>query len=219
MSQMPKSFRQRVTKTVGCRYLLHLPEDYARTRKRWPLMLFLHGAGERGDDLALVKKHGPPKFLDDRPDFPCIVVSPQCPAEEWWDTTVLVALLDRVSKLYRVDPQRIYVTGLSMGGYGTWALALAQPQRFAAIVPVCGGGNRLLAKRIAHLPVWVFHGAEDEIVPLEQSERMVDALRAAGAEPQFTVYEDVGHDSWTETYANPELYEWLLAQRRQKPSA
>jgi predicted peptidase len=214
MSQQAKSFRQRIARTVHCRYLLHVPAGYARSRTRWPLLLFLHGAGERGNDLALVKKHGPPKFVDDDPDFPFLMVSPQCPADQWWDVEVLAALLDSVTKRYRVDPKRLYVTGLSMGGYGTWALALHQPKRFAAIAPVCGGGNRLLAKRIAHLPVWAFHGAEDDVVPLDQSEKMIQALRAAGSAPKFTVYPDAGHDSWTETYANRELYEWLLRQTR-----
>lgn len=214
MSQHAKSFRKRVTKSVGCRYLLHLPADYATSRKRWPLMLFLHGACERGDDMELVKKHGPTKFLDDRPDFPFIVVAPQCPAEEWWDVDVLAALLDNVSQRYRVDPRRVYVTGLSMGGYATWALAIANPRRLAAIVPICGGGNRLLAKRIARLPVWVFHGARDPVVPLAQSEQMVQALHDAGGNPQFTIYPDAEHDSWTQTYENPELYDWLLRQTR-----
>ena len=217
MSQRAKTLRKRIIKAVTCRYLLHLPSGYARSRKRWPLLLFLHGAGERGDDLELIKKHGLPKFLDERPEFPFIVVSPQCLAEQWWDTDLLITLLDTVCAEYRVDKSRVYVTGLSMGGYGTWALALAQPRRFAAIVPICGGGNRLLAKRIAHLPAWVFHGAEDEAVPLEQSEQMVEALRAAGGEPRFTVYPETGHDSWTETYNNPEVFEWLLSQRRPEP--
>jgi predicted peptidase len=215
MSQQAKSFRQRVAKTAHCRYLLHLPAGYATSKKRWPLLLFLHGAGERGDDLEFVKKHGPPKFVDEYPDFPFILVSPQCPDDEWWDVDVLSALLDSIGRRYRVDTKRVYVTGLSMGGYGTWALALAHPRRFAAIAPVCGGGNRLLAKRIAHLPAWVFHGAQDDIVPLTQSEQMVKALRAAGGNPKFTVYPDAAHDSWTETYASRELYEWLLRHTRQ----
>jgi predicted peptidase len=181
---------------------------------RWPVILFLHGSGERGDDLTAVKKHGLPKFLDLQPDFPFIVVAPQCPEDEWWDSATLAALLDRVERRYRVDSRRIYVTGLSMGGYGTWALALHQPRRFAAIAPVCGGGNRLLAKRIAHLPAWVFHGADDDIVPATQSEQMVKALRAAGGNPKLTLYPGTGHDSWTETYANLELYEWLLRHTR-----
>jgi len=213
MSLSAQRFAAVTRKRVACRYLLHLPQGYAGSRKRWPLLLFLHGAGERGDDLELVKKHGPLKFAGQYPDFPMIIAAPQCPAEQWWDTDVLSALLDHLVKRYRVDRQRVYVTGLSMGGYGTWALALAQPRRFAAIVPICGGGNRLLAARIAHLPAWVFHGAKDNIVPLEQSQNMVQALCAAGGEPKFTVYPDAEHDSWTETYNQAELYDWLLQHK------
>lgn len=215
MPQINKLMRRRVTRTVSSRYLLYLPAAYRQNRRqRWPLLLFLHGAGERGSDLTQVKKHGPPKFLDERPDFPFIVVSPQCPAGEWWDTTVLSALLDEIIAKYRVDEDRVYVTGLSMGGFGTWMLASCEPWRFAALVPICGGGNPLLAHKIKHLPIWVFHGAKDPVVPLARSEEMVAALRALGANVRFTVYPDAGHDSWTETYNNPALYDWLLQQRR-----
>ena len=115
---------------------------------------------------------------------------------------------------YRVDERRICVTGLSMGGYATWALALLCPQRFAAIAPICGGGDPRRVSRIAHLPVWAFHGALDEIVPLDESTRMVQALQQRGAHVKFTVYPDAGHNSWTRTYDDPEFYEWLLKQRR-----
>lgn len=199
-------------------YLLFLPKDYEK-KDSWPLLLFLHGAGERGSDLELVKTHGPPKIVESKPDFPFIVVSPQCPKDEWWEPFALVALLDDVSQKYKVDPDRVYVTGLSMGGFGTWALAARAPDRFAAIVPICGGGERFQARRLQDIPVWVFHGAKDEAVPLDRSEEMVEAVRRAGGDVRFTVYPDAAHDSWTETYNNPELYDWLLKQkRRTKPA-
>lgn len=196
-------------------YLLYLPRDYDK-EKSWPLMLFLHGAGERGDDLELVKKHGPPKLIAAGKDFPFIVVSPQCPKGRWWEPMELVALLDEISGKYKVDPDRIYVTGLSMGGFGSWRLAAYAPERLAAIAPICGGGETYWTKEFAHLPVWAFHGAKDTGVPLERSQAMVDALKRSGGEPKFTIYPDAGHDSWSAAYDDPELYKWLLAQKRGK---
>lgn len=196
-------------------YLLYLPRDYDK-EKSWPLMLFLHGAGERGDDLELVKKHGPPKLIAAGKDFPFIVVSPQCPKGRWWEPMELVALLDEIGGKYKVDPDRIYVTGLSMGGFGSWRLAAYAPERLAAIAPICGGGETYWTKEFAHLPVWVFHGAKDTGVPLERSQAMVDALKKSGGDPKFTIYPDAGHDSWTAAYDDPELYKWLLAQKRGK---
>jgi predicted peptidase len=218
VGQHAYSFTTEITTEVTLGYLLYLPDAYATGDADWPLVVFLHGAGERGDDLELVKKHGPPKLIAHGEKLPFIVVSPQCPAGGWWTNQVeaLDALLDMVVRRCRVDEERIYVTGLSMGGFGTWALAFAQPDRFAAIAPICGGGDPDAAERIAHLPVWVFHGARDNVVDLEESRAMVDALKAAGGAPRFTVYPDAGHNSWTATYENQELYDWLLRQRRQK---
>jgi predicted peptidase len=194
-------------------YLLYLPKDY-KNKDSWPLVLFLHGAGERGDDLDLVKKHGPPKIVETDSDFPFVLVTPQCKANRWWEPIFLTALLDNISANYKIDEDRIYVTGLSMGGYGTWSLAAHTPNRFAAIIPICGGGDPNWAPRIAHLPVWVFHGAKDKTVKLERSEKMVDALKEHDGNVKFTVYPDAEHDSWTETYDYPELYTWLLEKRR-----
>jgi predicted peptidase len=196
-------------------YLLYLPEDYEQ-QESWPLVLFLHGAGERGDDLEKVKVHGPPKLIAAGKQFPFVCVSPQCPEDSWWDATQLLALLDEIVRTHKIDEDRIYVTGLSMGGFGTWELAARAPKRFAAIAPICGGGEAigLRVRRFAHLPVWAFHGAKDTAVPLERSQQMIDVLKKEGGEPKLTIYPDVAHDSWTETYNNPELYEWLLAQRR-----
>jgi len=214
--QQAHEFQATITKTVGCKYLLFLPQQYGSQENRWPLILFLHGAGERGDNLELVKTLGLPAILDRQQEFPSIVVAPQCPEGESWSTAVLNALLDDVTANCRVDEDRIYVTGLSMGGYGTWNLAVRCPHRFAAVAPVCGGGISLLAYRLKDLPVWAFHGAKDDVVPVSESEKMVESVRESGGNVRFTVYPDAGHDSWTRTYDNPELYEWFLQHRRRK---
>ena len=201
--------------TLSMNYLLYLPHDYKSDRRaRWPLLLFLHGSGESGDDLNKVKLHGPPKLIEAGQDLPFIVVSPQAKTFGW-DTAQLGALLDTIERKYRVETDRIYVTGLSMGGYGTWAMAAAFPQRFAAITPICGSGNPVTAAALRHLPVWVFHGAQDTVVPPEGSANMVKALRAAGAtDVQFTLYDDAGHDAWTRTYDDPKFWQWLARQKR-----
>jgi predicted peptidase len=206
-----------IEQTVRLRYLLFLPRDYGTSpEEKWPLILFLHGAGERGDDLELVKKHGIPKIVEQQSDLPFIVVSPQCPDETtWWDhQRTLKALLDEIVANYAVDTARIYLTGLSMGGYGTWGLAMAYPKLFAAIAPICGGGFPEFVSQLKDVPVWAFHGAEDNAIKLEVGQRMVDALRACGGNVRFTVYPGVGHDSWTQTYDNPELYEWFMQHTR-----
>ncbi|MCX7885725.1 MAG: prolyl oligopeptidase family serine peptidase [Verrucomicrobiae bacterium] len=196
-------------------YWLYLPDDYySKPRQRWPLLLFLHGAGERGTNLTLVLKHGPPKLAHEGRKFPFIIVSPQCPTNQWWSPTELTRLLDHLTRRYRVDNERVYLTGLSMGGYGTWALAAAHPERFAAIAPICGGGDTTSAHRLRELPIWVFHGAKDKTVPVEKSIQMVEAIKAAGGNVRLTIYPDVAHDSWTQTYENPEFYDWLLSHRR-----
>ena len=209
---------QRLDVNVGVQfnYLLALPKDYTQ-QKSWPLVLFLHGAGERGDELKLVKKHGPPKLIDNGKAFPFIVVSPQCPKDVWWEPIELTALLDEIIKNNNIDEDRIYLTGLSMGGFGTWRLAAHSPDRFAAIAPICGGGEPYWTRRFPHLPTWAFHGAKDRVVPLERSQEMIDAVKKNGGLPKLTVYPEAGHDSWTETYNNPQLYEWLLAQKRDGP--
>ncbi len=194
-------------------YLIHLPARYYATQKKWPFLLFLHGAGEKGYNLESLKRHGPPKIVEKQKDFPFIVVSPQCQPHQYWNSAALMALIEDIIANYQVDTSRLYVTGLSMGGFGTWDLAIQYPERFAAIVPVCGGGNQKNITNICnikHLPVWVFHGAKDDIVPLIYSQVMVDALEKCGGNVKFTVYLEAAHDSWTETYNNPAVYEWLL---------
>ena len=201
---------------MSLKYLLYLPQDYGKEAgKAWPLVLFLHGSGERGTDLEVVKKHGPPKLVAQGKEFPFILVSPQCPPEQWWDPYVLGGLLDEVQNKYHVDPDRVYCTGLSMGGFGTWDLARAYPGRFAAVVPVCGGGDPMFARSLAHTPVWAFHGEDDPVVPIHRTEEMVDAVKKTGnPEVKFTHYPKVGHDSWVKAYDDPELYEWLLSHKR-----
>jgi predicted peptidase len=218
-TQVPQSFKKKIVRTVGLDYLVYLPKEYGKDRNmKWPLLLFLHGAGERGSDVNKVKVHGPPKLVAAGQDLPFIVVSPQCPEGQWWDEVALNALLDQAMKDYRVDADRVYLTGLSMGGFGTWALGSAHPERFAALAPICGGGEPRAARRLRNVPVWAFHGAKDSTVPLQSGQEMVDALKAAGGNVKFTVYPEADHDSWTETYNNPELYKWLLAQKRQPAS-
>jgi predicted peptidase len=228
-NQQAKTFRRRVDYQLQLQYLLYLPEGYkADPEKRWPLMVFLHGSGERGTNLAKVAVHGPPKIVKTKRDFPFILVSPQCPAGSIWSDEAVLALLDEIEEKYRVDQNRVYLTGLSMGGYGTWSIGLKNPERFAAIAPICGGGSILDVLLVApgkqaalkRLPVWAFHGAKDNVVPLEQSEQMVSALKKAGNEnTKLTVYPEAGHDSWTEAYDMQELYEWLLEQTREKKTS
>ncbi len=223
-AQMPKQFHFKKTTDVTVNYLLHLPRDYTdKAEKRWPLILFLHGAGERGTDIWKVATHGPVKYVSAHPELPFIIVSPQCPERQTWSKEVLLALLDEITAKYAVDTNRIYLTGLSMGGYGTWALGTTYPSKFAALVPICGGGELisvLMSSRdegpaLKSLGVWAFHGAKDPVVPVQESQRMVDLLKKMGVqEVKFTVYPEADHNSWTETYNNPELYEWLLKHER-----
>ncbi len=212
--QTPHRFERKVTRTVGYKYLFYLPADYSE-RSPVPLMLFLHGAGERGNDLDMVKKNGPPNLVARGQFFPFIIVSPQCPANRWWNAEDLMALIDEVALDYAVDPDRLYVTGLSMGGFGTWTLGVTYPERFAALAPICGWGEPFAAFRLKDMPIWAFHGARDPIVPLAKGQEMVDAVRRAGGSPRFTVYPEAEHDSWTETYSNPELFSWILQQTKE----
>ncbi|MEM7697625.1 MAG: prolyl oligopeptidase family serine peptidase [Verrucomicrobiota bacterium] len=197
-------------------YLLHLPPDYeTKSEQQFPLVIFLHGAGERGSDLNQVATHGPPQLARSGRKFPFILVSPQCPAESWWTMQPVDQLIDHIEETLRVDPERIYLTGLSMGGYGTWHFAALDPHRFAAIAPVCGGGIPYHMRKLGHLPIWVFHGAQDSVVRLEESERLVGLLQKKGNEAvKLTVYPEAGHDSWTEAYLTDELYTWMLSHTR-----
>ena len=211
-------FEKKVCRDIHLRYRLYLPDGYESSDQKWPLVLFLHGAGERGDDLTKVTIHGPTKLAAEGRQFPFILVAPQCPKEDWWAdmTEDLMALVNHIAQTYRVDTSRLYVTGLSMGGYGTWSLITKYPDTFAAAAPICGGGDDVLARfRSLKIPVWAFHGAKDTVVPLSKSEQMVNALKQTGnTTVKFTVYPEAGHDSWTETYNNPEFYKWLLSHSK-----
>ena len=192
-------------------YLLYSPE----TSVPVPLILFLHGSGERGVDLVHVGDEGLPEILANLPEA-AFVVTPQCPENTRWTDHLgaLGTLLDTVVAEYDVDPNRLYLTGLSLGGQGAWYLAARNPERFAALVPVCGRSNPEAADRLKTLPTWVFHGAADDTVPVSESEKMVAALERAGSNVKFTAYSGVGHNSWSKAYGEPELYTWLFAQRR-----
>jgi len=213
--QKARHLERQVTLTLD--YLLYLPPDYEQ-KDSWPLLVFLHGAGERGSDLNRVKAHGPAKLVEQGRDFPFVIVSPQCPEGQWWPILgrEVLALIDEMLERYKIDPDRVYLTGLSMGGYGTWAIASAWPERFAAIVPICGGGRGFTAANLKKVPVWAFHGAKDPVVPLSESQQMVDAVNRAGGKAKLTIYPDAEHDSWTQTYDNPELYQWLLSHQRKR---
>jgi predicted peptidase len=221
--QEPQTFEKEIP--VKLDYLLYLPEGYDKDQdKQWPLIVFLHGSGERGSDVQKVAKHGPPKLLGAGTDLPIkqfIVVSPQCPANhQGWRTYELNPFLDEIVSKYHVDKDHIYLTGLSMGGYGTWAWAEENPGRFAAIAPMSGGGNPSprAVGRLRNMPIWDFHGGTDTTVPPEQSREMIEALKKVGNEKvKYTEYPGVGHDCWQQAYGNAELYEWFLQQTRTNP--
>jgi predicted peptidase len=200
------------------RHLRYVPTAYDPAgTDRWPLVVFLHGAGERGDDIDLIKKHGIPKLVEEGRQFPFFAVSPQSEPDRYWDEERVENLVRTMESEYRIDPDRIYLTGLSMGGIGTWMTAIAYPDRFAALAPICARGETEHIARIAHVPVWAFHGDADTCVLESKGRAMVEALRAAGGVVGYTVYPGVEHDSWTATYNDDRLYEWLLANKRGAP--
>lgn len=209
-------FESTLTKTIQMGYLLFLPKAYGQDQEtKWPLILFLHGLKVRGTDPERIKEQfGPPSYAEQHEDFPFIVLSPQCPRGDWWKTDDVMALLDEIVKQYRVDEDRLYVTGLSMGGYGAWAVTAENADRFAALAPVSGGGTRIMAYALRKMPIWAFHNSGDRTVPVEESKRMIEILQKLGSNPQLTVYDNDDHDSWTETYNNPKLYEWFLSHKR-----
>ncbi len=195
-----------------------------------PVLLFLHGAGERGDDNARQLIHGKTLLLKAARDFGCIVVAPQCPAGSKWSVVdwtqdkvtfsdepsepmqLTLALIDQLAEQYDVDNNRLYIMGLSMGGYGTWDTIYRQPDRFAAAAPICGGADTAQAQKITHVPVWAFHGDADPVVSVELTRAMIQAIKDAGGDPRYTEYPDTGHNSWTPAFAEPELLPWLTSQ-------
>jgi predicted peptidase len=196
-----------------------LPPTYEQTSKPFPLLLFLHGSGERGDDRRLVHRHGPPSLAHGpvRPAFldPFILLSPQCPAGEDWSVPALLAWLDTVLPTLRVALDQVYLTGISLGGRGAWRLAQAAPQRFAALCPICGGGDPARAAVLRDLPIWMFHSAADQAVPVAESDAMFSALQACNATVTYTRYRALDHvQTWQDAYQQAGLYAWLRRHTR-----
>lgn len=213
-----------ITRSFRIPYVLYLPPSYQpEGGEQWPVVFFLHGAGERGADLSELGKHGLVRQVKEKRDFPFILVAPQCPLDWTWDRSLeeLDLLLEEIITNFRVDMEQVYLTGLSMGGYGTWHWAMRQPNAFAALVPICGGTMPLMGfpQKIAalkHVPIWVFHGADDQVVPAARSQELVDVLTALDAPIRFTKYAGVGHHSWDRAYNESELIPWLLKQKNRQ---
>ena len=215
-------------------YRLLKPLNY-NPKEKYPLVVFLHGAGERGDDNDKQLVHGVPEFLtpENRKDYPCFLIAPQCPeGQKWADVDwsaeseiqpkepsasmrLTLGLIDQMRKDYSIDAKRIYVTGLSMGGYGTWDVLARRPDLFAAAVPICGGADETTATKIAKIPIWAFHGAKDPTVNVARTRRMIAALKKAGGEPKYTEYPDEGHASWVPAYKDAAMMKWLFAQKKE----
>lgn len=180
------------------------------------MVLFLHGKGERGDDPELVKAHGLPRLAEEGRCFPFVIIAPQCPKGRSWSVDFLETVLDDAIDRYRIDPNRVVLTGISMGGNGAWNLAIRHPDRFAALIPIAAWGNHRKISRLGRLPVWAFHGGGDRVVPLREGKAMTDALKKAGGRVKFTVYKSADHvQTWEKAYGNDGLYRWMMKQKRQ----
>lgn len=204
-------------KTIS--YLLTLPVAYFRDQLAWPMVVFLHGSSLRGNDLELVKRYGPPLVGSTQADFPMIVLAPQCPeGEAWTDAEALAALVRDVIKKYRINPDRIYLTGMSLGGNGVWLLASQHPEYFAAMAPVaaCRTVSKEDAKRLKFMPIWAIHGEKDTVCPIQPIKETVQTLQSLGSSPRFTILPEKGHYI-TEVFKNRELYDWFLMYMRQQP--
>jgi predicted peptidase len=207
--QVEQSFKS--TGGITVPFLLSLPvTDAAKP----PLMLFLHGRGESDGPLSIVAKWGPPRMAARGDKLPYILVSPQCPRASNWSApeqqAALVELVDHIAKTYHADTRRLYLTGLSMGGYGSWRLAADHPEKFAAVAPICGAGNPVDGEKLTNVPIWAWHGTEDAAVPFQRSVEMVEAIKkAGGTKIRFTTLEHIGHNSWSAAYATPELFDWF----------
>ncbi len=209
---------QKFVESVPLNYLLYLPEDYDPNRKEgYPTILFLHGAGERGDSLNILTHWGPPRIAEEQ-GLPFIVISPQCPKGYWWTSMMfpLKSLLDYSIKTYNIDTSRIYLTGLSMGGYGTFAFSLLYPNYFAAVAPMCGGGTPSMVNFCNNYPpIWVFHGDADKIVPIGSSQIMVDKMKDAGYDVKFTIYKGGDHYMFQRAYREEGLFDWFLEHKKE----
>lgn len=207
------------SKPIKLRYLIWVPESGERPAAGWPLMIFLHGSGERGVDLTRVTTNGPPEQAAAGRTFPFVLVAPQAERGESWDSDAIEALRAALVSTFPIDADRVMVTGLSMGGYGAWNYAASYPDRVAAIAPVSGIGDTERARRVARVPVWAFHGKLDDVVPIAGDLAMVAAVRRVGGWCRFTIYPDTGHDAWDQAYDDESgLYDWLLRQRRGRPA-
>jgi predicted peptidase len=216
-------------------YRLIKPKTHDK-KEKYPLVILLHGIGERGDDNEAQLKWGAKEFVteENMEKYPCFLAIPQCPISDFWasalrdlskdfkmseePTQALIMVLELVIALQdefpRVDPDRLYITGLSMGGFGTWEAIQRKPDLFAAAVPICGGGDVSQAARLTKLPIWIFHGGEDQLVNPKWSRDMFEAIKKAGGNPKYTEYPNVGHHSWIPAYSDPELFEWLFSQKK-----
>ncbi|WP_017415383.1 dienelactone hydrolase family protein [Clostridium tunisiense] len=213
---MIKSYKFEKTIKLTLNYIVYLPENYT-TNSKWPLILSLHGSGERGNNIDDVKKWGINKILREDNNFPFIVVCPQCPSGEVWEMqfNMLKELLDEIENNYSIHKEREYLTGYSLGAYGTWNFAILNQERFAAIVPISGGAiSPKKAMSLNQLPIWVAHGDNDTVVEFEESKRIVDCLRIYNPNIIFKIYKGAGHEVCTLAYEEPELYQWLLKQKR-----
>ena len=196
------------------RCLIRNPKDFD-PEKRYPVLLFLHGAGTRGNDINKLRNNPFIQVTDAHPNFPFVTIAPLCEKNTWFDMwESLRSLVNDITELPFADRDRIYVMGASMGGYATWQLAMSMPECFAAIVPICGGGMYWNAQRLINVPVWAFHGAKDTIVFLEESVKMVEAVNRYGGQAKLTVYPENGHDAWSDTYSDPDVFSWLLQHQR-----
>ena len=195
------------------RCVLRKPIDF-NSEKKYPILLFLHGAGTRGNDIDKLCANPFFRLTDRHQNFPFVTIAPLCEENTWFDVWErLKALVNDITNLPFADQERIYVMGASMGGYATWQLAMSMADRFAAIVPICGGGMYWNAGRLVNVPIWAFHGAKDTAVLLEESVKMVEAVKRHGGEAKLTVYPENGHDAWSDTYSNPEVFSWLFQQQ------
>lgn len=213
-------------------YRLLKPAGYDAAHGPYPLLIFLHGAGERGTDNRLQLTHGKPFMRKAAAEYGSFVLAPQCPPDGIWSgrhwtekshvlskepprqMRLLVELLEKLQKDYPIDSDRLYIMGLSMGGFGTWDIIQRYPQRFTAAAPICGGGDEESAAHIVSVPIWVFHGDADAAVPVARSREMIKALKSAGGKPRYSEYPGVGHNSWTQAFNEPELLKWMFEQRR-----
>ena len=196
------------------RCLIKEPKDFD-CNKKYPILLFLHGAGTRGNDIGKLYTNPFFQLIEAHTDLPFVIIAPLCQENTWFDVFEKLQLLVKdVLKLSYADNDRIYLMGASMGGYATWQLAMSMPECFAAIVPVCGGGMYWNAGRLANVPVWAFHGGKDTTVLTEESVKMVEAINRSKGNAKLTIYPENGHDSWSDTYRNPEVFAWLLKQKR-----